>query len=100
MEAQDAKDPVVGYIGALIAVLCFGTYAVPTKFFETGDGMMFQWVSAHYHITSHYTASHHSLHIFILVQKRFNALLFGLLVLWCRYTLFNYLVVSYVITVC
>lgn len=33
-----------GYIGALIAVVCFGTYAVPTKFFNTGDGMMFQWI--------------------------------------------------------
>jgi len=33
-----------GYVGALIAVACFGTYAVPTKFVETGDGMMFQWI--------------------------------------------------------
>lgn len=35
---------VQGYIGVLIAVSCFGTYAVPTKFIDTGDGMMFQWI--------------------------------------------------------
>jgi len=39
-----AQDAGVGFIGALIAVMCFGTYAVPTKFIETGDGMMFQWI--------------------------------------------------------
>jgi len=37
-------NAVEGYIGALIAVACFGTYAVPTKFFNTGDGIMFQWI--------------------------------------------------------
>ncbi len=39
-----AAGSAIGYIGALVAVMCFGTYAVPTKFINTGDGMMFQWV--------------------------------------------------------
>lgn len=39
-----ALHPGQGYLGALVAVVCFGTYAVPTKFIETGDGMMFQWI--------------------------------------------------------
>lgn len=37
-------NPGEGYIGVMIAILCFGTYAVPTKFIKTGDGMMFQWI--------------------------------------------------------
>jgi len=35
---------VRGYIGAAIAVGCFGSYAVPVKLFPTGDGIFFQWV--------------------------------------------------------
>jgi glucose uptake protein GlcU len=35
---------VLGYIGALVAVLCFGTFAVPIKIVPTGDGIMFQWI--------------------------------------------------------
>lgn len=42
--SSDGKHAGEGYLGALIAVVCFGTYAVPTKFIETGDGMMFQWI--------------------------------------------------------
>lgn len=37
-------NALVGFLGALVAVLCFGTYAVPVKSFPTGDGMFFQWV--------------------------------------------------------
>jgi len=36
-------NAVLGYIGALVAVLCFGTYGVPVKVVPTGDGIMFQW---------------------------------------------------------
>lgn len=38
-------DTTVGYIGVSIAVLFFGSYAVPTKLVKTGDGVFFQWVS-------------------------------------------------------
>jgi len=34
----------IGYIGVLIATLCFGSYAVPVKMFPTGDGFVFQWI--------------------------------------------------------
>lgn len=33
-----------GYLGTLLAVVCFGSYAVPIKLFPTGDGIVFQWV--------------------------------------------------------
>jgi len=34
----------LGYVGVLVAVLCFGSYAVPVKIFPTGDGFVFQWI--------------------------------------------------------
>jgi len=34
----------IGYVGVLIAVACFGSYAVPVKMFPTGDGIVFQWI--------------------------------------------------------
>ena len=34
----------LGYICAFIAVLCFGTYAVPVGLSPQGDGVFFQWV--------------------------------------------------------
>jgi glucose uptake protein GlcU len=36
-------DSAIGFIGAIIAVLGFGTYAVPVKLVPTGDGILFQW---------------------------------------------------------
>jgi len=33
-----------GFLGALVAVVCFGSYAVPVKMFPTGDGIVFQWI--------------------------------------------------------
>jgi len=35
---------IAGSIGVLVAVLFFGTYAVPVKKYPTGDGVVFQWV--------------------------------------------------------
>lgn len=37
-------SPTVGYIGIGLAVLFFGSNFIPIKKFETGDGMMFQFV--------------------------------------------------------
>ena len=37
-------NPTVGYIGIGLAVLFFGSNFIPIKKFETGDGMMFQFV--------------------------------------------------------
>ena len=34
---RDSKE-YLGYIGALVAVLCFGSNFVPVKQYETGDG--------------------------------------------------------------
>lgn len=34
-----------GFIGAAVAVLCFGTYAVPVKLSPVADGIFFQWVA-------------------------------------------------------
>ena len=36
--------PWIGYIGALIAVVFFGSNFVPVKQFDTGDGLFFQWI--------------------------------------------------------
>lgn len=38
-------DTTLGYIGVSIAVVFFGSYAVPVKLIKTGDGVFFQWVS-------------------------------------------------------
>ena len=37
-------NSTVGYIGIAFAVLFFGSNFIPIKKFETGDGMMFQFV--------------------------------------------------------
>jgi glucose uptake protein GlcU len=37
-------DTTLGYIGVSIAVIFFGSYAVPVKLIKTGDGVFFQWV--------------------------------------------------------
>lgn len=34
----------IGYIFALISVLFFGTNFIPVKWYDTGDGMFYQWV--------------------------------------------------------
>lgn len=34
----------VGFIGAIVACIFFGSNFVPVKKFETGDGVFFQWV--------------------------------------------------------
>jgi glucose uptake protein GlcU len=34
-----------GFIGAAIAVVLWGTYAVPVKLVDTGDGIVFQWIT-------------------------------------------------------
>lgn len=34
----------IGYIGATIAVLGFGSNFIPVKKYNTGDGMFFQWI--------------------------------------------------------
>eukprot|EP01117_Protostelium_nocturnum_P001956 TRINITY_DN12612_c0_g1_i1.p1 TRINITY_DN12612_c0_g1~~TRINITY_DN12612_c0_g1_i1.p1 ORF type:complete len:353 (+),score=120.54 TRINITY_DN12612_c0_g1_i1:141-1199(+) len=34
----------IGWLCTITAVLCFGNYAVPTKFVPTGDGWVFQWI--------------------------------------------------------
>ena len=34
----------MGYIGAIIAIIFFGTNFVPIKKFDTGDGIFFQWI--------------------------------------------------------
>jgi len=39
-----AMSEAIGFVGAAIAVVFFGTYAVPTKLFDTKDGLFFQWV--------------------------------------------------------
>jgi len=33
-----------GFVGAIVAVVFFGSNFIPVKKFETGDGMFFQWV--------------------------------------------------------
>ncbi|XP_041479621.1 transmembrane protein 144-like [Lytechinus variegatus] len=33
-----------GFIGAAVAIVCFGSNLVPVKHVETGDGMFFQWI--------------------------------------------------------
>lgn len=38
------SQTVVGYIGALIAILFFGSNFLPVKKFDTGDGLFYQWV--------------------------------------------------------
>jgi len=37
------EDHLQGFLGAIIAIIGFGTYAVPTKIVDTGDGVVFQW---------------------------------------------------------
>lgn len=39
-----AALPWVGYIGAALAVIFFGSNFIPVKKFDTGDGLFFQWV--------------------------------------------------------
>ena len=34
----------IGYVGAIVAIIFFGTNFIPVKKFDTGDGMFFQWV--------------------------------------------------------
>jgi glucose uptake protein GlcU len=42
---QGASIPdYVGYIAVAIACLCYGSFFVPVKKFETGDGVFFQWI--------------------------------------------------------
>lgn len=38
------SDPWIGYIGAVVAVLGFGSNFLPVKKFDTGDGLFFQWI--------------------------------------------------------
>lgn len=37
-------NQVAGFIGAIMAALLWGSFAVPIKLVETGDGFIFQWV--------------------------------------------------------
>jgi len=37
-------NQVAGFIGAIMAALLWGSFAVPIKLVETGDGFVFQWV--------------------------------------------------------
>lgn len=37
-------NSTIGYIGIVFAVLFFGSNFIPIKKYETGDGMMFQFV--------------------------------------------------------
>jgi len=37
-------NQVAGYMGAILAALLWGSYAVPIKLIETGDGFVFQWI--------------------------------------------------------
>ena len=39
-------NQVAGFIGAIMAALLWGSFAVPIKLVETGDGFIFQWVRA------------------------------------------------------
>lgn len=37
-------NSVAGFMGAIMAALLWGSFAVPIKLVETGDGFVFQWV--------------------------------------------------------
>lgn len=37
-------NQVAGFMGAIMAALLWGSFAVPIKLVETGDGFVFQWV--------------------------------------------------------
>lgn len=37
-------NQVIGFIGAFLAAILWGSFAVPVKIVETGDGVFFQWV--------------------------------------------------------
>ncbi|EKE36889.1 hypothetical protein ENUP19_0010G0011 [Entamoeba nuttalli] len=45
-EVPDDKNAAVGYICAVISVVCFGSNFTPVKKFPTGDGFFYQWVMA------------------------------------------------------
>ena len=34
----------IGFLAAIVSVICFGTNFIPVKKYDTGDGMFFQWV--------------------------------------------------------
>jgi len=34
----------IGWVGAIIAILFFGSNYIPVKTFDTGDGLFFQWI--------------------------------------------------------
>ena len=37
---QTNNKQYLGYIGAIVAIICFGSNFVPVKSYETGNGMM------------------------------------------------------------
>lgn len=37
-------NSVAGFMGAILAALLWGSFAVPVKLVDTGDGFIFQWV--------------------------------------------------------
>ncbi|XP_064405556.1 transmembrane protein 144-like [Halichondria panicea] len=42
--SKDGSQMWIGFLGAAIAIVFFGSNFIPVKKFETGDGMFFQWV--------------------------------------------------------
>lgn len=40
----DASLQWLGYVGTVVAVICFGSNFIPVKKVDTGDGMFFQWI--------------------------------------------------------
>ncbi|XP_071489622.1 transmembrane protein 144-like [Diadema antillarum] len=41
---EELSSNAVGFIGAVVAVVCFGCNLVPVKNTDTGDGMFYQWI--------------------------------------------------------
>jgi ABC-type transport system involved in cytochrome c biogenesis permease subunit len=43
-------NQVAGFVGAIMAALLWGSFAVPIKLVDTGDGFVFQWVRPSLHL--------------------------------------------------
>lgn len=52
-------NQVAGFLGAILAAFLWGSFAVPVKMVNTGDGFVFQWVRPHACISPFELTTHH-----------------------------------------
>ena len=52
-------NQVAGFLGAILAAFLWGSFAVPVKMVNTGDGFVFQWVRPHCYVSPFWLTTHH-----------------------------------------